>query len=458
MARGIWRSGAFLDLRWHDAALFEKPPLIFWVVSGMGGLLGFNDLAVRLPGALAGLMTVLVAGALCRALGGRKLSFRLAAVFLLCSYTFIFHSRRVLADPLFVLAMYGFVVLWVRASVAAPSPDRRWGSMESVCAGLCLGICVMTKWVFVVLPLLAVFAWHLVERRKVSRRVFAWVSGVSLAVALPWHVHQSLLHGENFWQVYAGYHVLERATRSLVSPTSWAFYFELLAATDPGFIGVALLGLVGSFFAWKSGEKGGASAWAMAAFCFLPLQLSSTKMPHYILAVVPAVAVGAALGWGWLLARFRSPVASAGLAMILIAAWLGGPLSHILDPDYSPTIKTACAKPASGEHPVILMNTYSPAATWYCDQPVTMHTDDARFFEVQQSIDMMARSGAVKLLETRQFVDLVLDNPGSPVVTRRGHGARLLQLLPRPHSRREHLSQRDADLLHPQTKPANPQR
>ena len=32
MARTAWRTGDLLDLRWHDAVLFEKPPLLFWLV------------------------------------------------------------------------------------------------------------------------------------------------------------------------------------------------------------------------------------------------------------------------------------------------------------------------------------------------------------------------------------------------------------------------------------------
>ena len=43
MARTAWRSGDFLDFRWHGVVLYEKPPVLFLLVGGLGGIFGFSD-------------------------------------------------------------------------------------------------------------------------------------------------------------------------------------------------------------------------------------------------------------------------------------------------------------------------------------------------------------------------------------------------------------------------------
>jgi hypothetical protein len=395
---------------------------------------------------------VVVVGSFARRMSGEKLQGAVAALLLISSYTFVFHSRRVLADPLFMLAMYASLYLWIGAC----SEEGKAGRRGAMLAGICLGLCVMTKWVFVLLPLLSAAAWHGLERRRVPWARVGWAGAAALVVSLPWHLLQSLRHGEAFWEVYAGYHVWARATRSLVSPHGPLFYFELLASTDAGFLILAGAGLIGCLFAWRSGARGVLTPWVMCLVSFAPLQLSSTKMPHYLLALVPMVALGTARGWGWLLARWRSPVLLVGLGLLMLGAWVTGPRGHIVSPDYSPSTKRACAWSEGGGRPVVVMNHYSPAATWYCDQPVVMHTDDPRFFEIQQSIDMMARSNAVELISTEEFVALVLEKPERPVITRPGHGERLRALLPPGHSARRIQPGPDADLLEPPThqKPA----
>ena len=196
MARGAWRSGDLSVLRWQGALLFEKPPLAYALVAISGGLLGFSDLSVRLPGALCGLATLLLLPSLAEAVGLRRRAGYLAALLLMGSTTFVFHSRRVLLDPVLLLAMMSFLLLWIRASHASELPSRRWIALAAA-AGVALGCAVLAKWVFVLLPGLAALTWHAIARRRVPWRAALVCAGVALAVSAPWHLLQTLPMGRS---------------------------------------------------------------------------------------------------------------------------------------------------------------------------------------------------------------------------------------------------------------------
>ncbi len=440
MARTAWRSGDFLDLRWHRAVLFEKPPLLFVLVGLSGGLLGFSDLAVRLPCALATVGWLWFSRGLALDLGLGRRTGRLAVLFGLASYTVVFHGRRVLADPLFVL----FAVVALRAWVGLQrDPTARRPGLWLLC-GLGLGGAILTKWVFVVLPLLAALGYHLTELRRPRARDVLAVGVVALAVAAPWHIVQSLRHGGAFWEVYAGYHVLERAQRALVAPSDAWTYARLFAETDGLLLGALLPALLVGLTLRGEALRRFAAPWFMAVLVLLPLLLSRTRMPHYLLSVMPFLLLGVAAGWEVLIARSRW--AWAGVATLCIAGLVLAVGPHLVAPEYSPTSRRICADPAARQS-LLVVNTYEVAATWYCDRPVPIHTDDPRFARLQGSIDMMARSHAVQLHEPAALLALLRDHPAAPILTRPGHGALLAQRLGAPPRRVE--THRDADLLLP---------
>ena len=208
MARSAWNNGDFLSVGWHGTVLHEKPPILFFIVGLFGGVLGFTDTVVLLPNVIAAFLSLLLLRAIVRDLGYTPLVQGLAVLLLLSSTTFVFHSRRVMADPLFMLFMLGFMWAWFRLQIF-PNSERvtrlRWA------AGAFLGMAVLTKWIFAVLPVLAVCGWHMGRFLQPRMKDVFVVSGVAFLVAVPWHVTQSVLHGVDFWKTYAGYHVFERA-------------------------------------------------------------------------------------------------------------------------------------------------------------------------------------------------------------------------------------------------------
>jgi 4-amino-4-deoxy-L-arabinose transferase-like glycosyltransferase len=424
MARGAWEDGNWVDLKWHDATLYEKPPILFVIVSLFGGLLGFSDFVVRLPGALAGLGALYMVWLLGRELGLSKPGRRVAVLLLGTSFTFVFHCRRVMADPFFVLAMMGFLWAWIRLH---QEDDERVQRRMMYVAGAFLGAAVLIKWVFAVLPLLAVLGWHMAMVHPLRMKKAFGVALVSFAVCAPWHILQSLRHGTEFWSTYAGYHVVERAQNSLIAPTSKTFYFQTLTEYD-GILFAALIPAIVALAMLRGPRlQRGAAPWLMAFLAFAPLQLSQTRLDHYLLAVFPLVILGIAAGWEVLLERrtwaWTGPVMIAFLSLVLSLS------PDLIAPNYSAPAKFACGNAAPGDTPVLVVNFYDVSATWHCGQPVALHTDDKRLFEVQQSIDMMKRSKSVHLHTPDDLNQLMALHPSAPIITRVGHGVSLLQRL-----------------------------
>jgi 4-amino-4-deoxy-L-arabinose transferase-like glycosyltransferase len=455
MGRTIWRTGDLVDLRWHGGPVFDKPPLALALIGLGGGLLGFSDLGVRLPGALCGLASLMLLPALAEALGLRRRCGFVAALLLLGSTTFLFHCRRVLLDPVFLLASLAFLLLWARAHAREGATARRRTALLAA-AGVAFGCAILSKWVFALLPALAILAWHLTMRRRIALRPAFVCAAVAVAIAAPWHIAQTIRHGAEFWSAYAGYHVIERAGRSLVSPSEPLLYARTLAETDVVFLlacAVGVLGLLlpGGSKSARSRARSSAAPLVMAIAAFVPLQASGTRMPHYLLAVLPLLALGAAAGWEKLRERWHIPWLV--LLVYFVAAFATGPLHHVLHPDYSPGSRAACdvaqREGANLRPPVVVANSYNVAVTWYCDYPVPTWTDDAHFDELVRSIDHLRRSGAVELLKPAELDRRLTAVADRPIVTRPGHGSVLQDRLRRSDLDLDIERHAEAELLLP---------
>ena len=62
MAADMLASGQWLKLRMAGFTYYEKPPMGVWLIAASEGLFGHNAFAVRLPGALASLVSAIAAG------------------------------------------------------------------------------------------------------------------------------------------------------------------------------------------------------------------------------------------------------------------------------------------------------------------------------------------------------------------------------------------------------------
>ena len=200
-ARGLWEpdEGRYSAVAWHmvesgdwftphlSAALphFTKPPLLYWLLAGSMSLLGRNEWALRLPGGIAGVLTMLLTFALARRLatGDPLLAAAIQATALL---PFV-GAHLVTTDPLLMLcetlAVWGFVVAWW------DEPSPRW-AMPAMWLGFALAF--LTKGPPGLLPLLPILAFALWSRGGRGLLRLLSPSGLLLfaLVAFPWFLLQ----------------------------------------------------------------------------------------------------------------------------------------------------------------------------------------------------------------------------------------------------------------------------
>ena len=296
---GRWMlvSGDWLTPRLNGIPFFHKPPLLYWLEAVSIGIFGAHAWAARLVPALhAGLMLSALYLA-SRHIGGERLA-RRASLMLGCSLSFLIGGQYINHDML--VACWIGVAIWSFAAsfMQGERPDVRLALIGfAACA---LG--VMTKGLIgIALPGLVLLLWLIWTRqlRKITR--LPWLRGLALfaVLALPWFVlvHQQFPSMLNYM---FGTQQFSRFTgTSFNNARAWWFYLFCLV----------LLLFPWTFFvrptpyaALDTRQKAWLSLlwiWVIAIVGFFSIPHS--KLIGYVLPVMPALALLAAIGYGeWL--------------------------------------------------------------------------------------------------------------------------------------------------------------
>ncbi len=291
------RSNDWIIPRYLGEPWFEKPILIYWL-QGLSLLFFGESVGPRVPSILA---TLGLYGT-CAAFIAKRIHSRVGLIALLILATtplIVAVGRLAITDPLLNVFLFGAVLLFIESF--------RSGPRLYLLIGLCLGLAVLAKGP-VALVLFAAFALWTKFAEPVRFGGFFWILGglavFATAVAL-WYVPAYLSAGELFYDQF----VLEQnvgrffgGDRAHAVPWwSHSFYYPL----------VLLIGLLPwSVFIWRSwprrsGEarhaddlsfvKRSLARWAILVILFFTL--SGSKLPHYVLPAVPALAMLVAIAW-----------------------------------------------------------------------------------------------------------------------------------------------------------------
>jgi 4-amino-4-deoxy-L-arabinose transferase-like glycosyltransferase len=313
ISREMAASGDWITPRLNAFKYFEKPPLQYWATAGLFSLLGERDWVARLWTALMGLAGVVLVLHAGNRLFGAPTGRYAAAV--------------LAGSPLYVLlgqvnTLDMGVSFFLSAAVfafAAGHPLAFWAAcaLATLSKGL-IGI---------VLPLGAIGLYTLVKRdwALVGRlRLFAGPA-VFLAIAAPWFVAVSQANPE-FAQFFFVQEHFERFTTQMHQRVHPAWYFVpvLAAGMAPWLIPLGHAALR----AWRERSDPRLLLWIWALMVFVFFSLSSSKLPPYILPIVPALAVLAAgsLTRGVLIAQAVTLAVAAPLAAIAVHRFAAGTL------------------------------------------------------------------------------------------------------------------------------------
>ena len=298
IARDMAASGDWVTPRLFGDPWLEKPILYYWMAAAAYGLLGDTELAARMPSVLGALaITVTLVVLAVRVYG--TLTGALLLLLLPTTVGVIGFARGATPDMVFAAAL--IATMAASASLVLPRPDaedlsRRKVRLRQVAFGAALGLAVLAKGpVGVVLAGGSLGLWGVASGRwrSLGAVVSPWAVASSISVALPWYVLCAIRNPE-FVQVFLISHNVERfLTPSFGHEQPFWFFGPILA------VGVApwsalLVVMAGDALAaardWSRSARSPAvffACWAVAPLVFF--SVSSSKLPGYILPVIPVV-------------------------------------------------------------------------------------------------------------------------------------------------------------------------
>lgn len=283
VAREMLATGDYITPRLYGAPWFEKPPLMYWLAAIGFKIFGGNDAGARFPSALGAAICVFLIYWCGRRLWDRTTGF-LAALVLASSIGFFAFARAASMDMPLTACLTMALVFFLAAF--NDSTPRRLHWFYAFYAALGLGVLAKGP-VAVLLPVLSLGGFLLLRGKwdewKGWRPKGLWITA---AVAMPWFVLCAIVNGWQFIQVFLINQNLERFT-STVHGHQRPFYFfvpVLLLLTFPWtFLLISALrrrlGRNDHILLW----------WAIVPFVFF--SFSGSKLPGYILPMVPPIAL-----------------------------------------------------------------------------------------------------------------------------------------------------------------------
>ncbi|HET9642249.1 MAG TPA: glycosyltransferase family 39 protein [Burkholderiaceae bacterium] len=296
IAREMLVSGDWVTIRYNGLKYFEKPPLHLWMTTIAYKAFGVGDWQARLWVAISGFMGMLVSMLAAQRWFGARVAILTGLVLLAAPLWNIgghFNSLDMSVSG--ALACVLAFLLIAQHPSASPSGRRiwmhaAWGSMA---------VAVLTKGLIgIVLPGLALVVYTLVTRDWALWRRLSIAGGaiVFALIAIPWFVLVSLRNPE-FPQFFFIHEHFQRYTSSVHrrSAPVWYFVPVLFVGFLPWW---GLARRTSSVVCEDSGRKGFRplvflSAWAVTIFIFF--SLSGSKLPGYVMPMLPALAMLAAV-------------------------------------------------------------------------------------------------------------------------------------------------------------------
>ncbi len=197
-----------------DKNYFRKPPLKFWIGAAVFKWFGVNAWTLRLPSAIAGILTVLLIGWwMWQWRRSRIEAFIAGAIFATMRPIFFHVFRTGETDGLLVLFITGALYAWWRTTNTREHRQQWWLVLSSSA----IGAAILTKSAAGLIPLMLIAGDFILSRRwnTIPWRMWVIPGATFLGIILPWHLVMHLRHGQAFWDDYVGFHIIKRVTTVL---------------------------------------------------------------------------------------------------------------------------------------------------------------------------------------------------------------------------------------------------
>ncbi len=326
-SRQMLVTGDWITPYFNGETRFDKPALIYWCQAIAYAIMGMNEWAVRLPSVLAAMGVVgLVFYAVFWALtkedeleqtsrpARRYLTAGIAAAMTALNPEMIAWGRVGVSDMLLTGCMASSLLCFF---LGYASKDTRDTSKESspfpnkwyIACYVLMGAGILTKGpVGIVLPgiIIVAFVLYLGKVREMWREMRPLLGLlIVLAVSVPWYALVIWRNGWEFINAFFGYHNVERFTEVVNGHSApWYFYFVVVwlgftpySVYLPGAIAQLKFWRRQHWLAQERSQQLGlfAGFWFIGIFGFFTIAV--TKLPSYVLPLMPAAAILVALLW-----------------------------------------------------------------------------------------------------------------------------------------------------------------
>jgi len=306
----------------NKTLFLNKPPLMYWLTAGAFAL-GARDEWARVASVLAAMLSVFFT---CR-LGARlfdDVTGLIAGAFLATMFGFVLEARTLRPDGVLVASVVAALYCW---RLAEGAPDRRrtpWLALGW--ASLAIGfmakgaVPVAVVAIPVVVCTVRDHGWRGIWRLQPLAGI-----AVFLLVAAPWHVAVAMRHPGFAWDYVVNQHLLfffdKKLPRDSVGDPLTVFWSMFLGRALPWIVLVPFTlreALRGRRRDASATDHGVFFCWTWIAGIMLMFSAAPSRLEHYSLPTLPAVALLAARGSRRLAAGVVGPLAWAWLGMIAV--------------------------------------------------------------------------------------------------------------------------------------------
>ena len=347
-SRQMFITGDWITPFFNGETRFDKPALIYWCQAIAYAIVGVNEWAVRIPSALAAMGVIALAFYTVQwsfakkdeleqvsNLPRRYFTAAIAAALMALNPEMIVWGRAGVSDML-LNGCIGSTLLCFFLGYAqnnSPIVITKWqlpNKWYLACYVLIAGAILTKGPVGIVLPglIMIAFALYVGKFWQLWREMRPILGmGIVLALSLPWYVLVTWRNGWNFINAFFIYHNLERFTEVVNGHSApWFFYFlVVLLGFAPYSVYIPASIARVKFWQrshWLKQERSQqlglfACLWFLSVFCFFTI--SVTKLPSYVLPLMPAAAILVALFWSDIFPSSQTPTP---LKSFRISAWV----------------------------------------------------------------------------------------------------------------------------------------
>ncbi|AFZ00920.1 ArnT family glycosyltransferase [Calothrix sp. PCC 6303] len=320
LVRGDWITPFF-----NNQTRFDKPALIYWCQAIAYSILGVNEWAVRLPSAIAAMVVVGLSFYVLQwyqlqrdNLTGissptkRWVTAAFCGAVICFTPEMIIWGRTGVSDMLLTGCIASGLFCFFLGYATSPEENRKKTNWYMFFYIFVAGAILTKGPVGIVLPglIIAAFLLYVGKLREVMGEMHLILGTLTILVlAAPWYILVTWRNGWSFINSFFLYHNVERFT-SVVNRHSapWYFYFLvvlLLFAPYSVYLPIAIARLKFWRRSWWSSQTRSHQLPLFAVFWFLGVfgffTVSITKLPSYVLPLMPAAAILIALLWAELL-------------------------------------------------------------------------------------------------------------------------------------------------------------